>query len=73
MTEIRANEREFRSQVISWLNSILEKGGHPFELATGDPSVATDKSTLFPDVQLWINRESGQGFCGWELRRSKDY
>ncbi|MCX6813544.1 MAG: N-6 DNA methylase [Candidatus Azambacteria bacterium] len=68
MTEIRANEREFSSQVISWLNSILEKGGYPFERATGESSVATDKSTLFPDVQLWINRESGQGFCGWELK-----
>jgi len=69
MTDIRANEREFMSQVISWLNEILQKGTYPFEVASSDPSVkVSDKKTKFPDVQIWLNRKAGQGFCGWELK-----
>lgn len=50
MTKVRATENEFRSQVISWLNTFLAQGGYPFELATGDPSLATVGGRRFPDV-----------------------
>jgi type I restriction enzyme M protein len=69
MTDVRANEREFMSQVISWLNEIFAKGNYPFEVASSDPSIkVSDKKTKFPDVQIWLNRKAGQGFCGWELK-----
>jgi type I restriction-modification system DNA methylase subunit len=68
MTTIRSNENEFKSYLIPWLNKYIQDGGYPFESATGDVSVGNEKNTLFPDVQLWINREASQGFCGWELK-----
>ncbi|MFH1335593.1 MAG: hypothetical protein ABII96_03665, partial [Candidatus Zixiibacteriota bacterium] len=69
MTDIRANERDFMSQVISWLNEVFDKGNYPFEVASSDPSIkVSDKKTKFPDVQIWLNRKAGQGFCGWELK-----
>lgn len=69
MTDIRANEREFMSQVISWLNEFFQKGAYPFEVASSDPSLKlSDGKTRFPDVQIWINRKAEQGFCGWELK-----
>lgn len=71
MAVIRATENEFRSQVISWLNRFFEQGGYPFELATGDPSISDAEGQGFPDVQLWINRQAGEGFCGWELKPPK--
>jgi type I restriction-modification system DNA methylase subunit len=69
MVDIKANEREFMSQVISWLNEILKEGSYPFEVASSDPSVkVSEKKTKFPDVQIWISRKAHQGFCGWELK-----
>jgi type I restriction-modification system DNA methylase subunit len=69
MTDVRANEREFMSQVISWLNEFLGKGGYPFEQASSEPSIKlSDGKTRFPDVQIWLNRKAEQGFCGWELK-----
>jgi type I restriction enzyme M protein len=69
MTDVRANEREFMSQVISWLNEFFQKGNYPFEIASSDPSIKlADGKTRFPDVQIWLNRKAGQGFCGWELK-----
>jgi type I restriction enzyme M protein len=69
MTDVRANEREFMSQVISWLNEFFEKGTYPFEVASCDPSIKiSEGKTRFPDVQIWLNRKAGQGFCGWELK-----
>jgi len=56
-------------QVISWLNEVFDKGNYPFEVASSDPSIkVSDKKTKFPDVQIWLNRKAGQGFCGWELK-----
>lgn len=55
--------------VITWLNKQIDAGGYPFEQVTGEPSIAAQgKTTRFPDVQLWINREAGDGFCCWELK-----
>jgi type I restriction enzyme M protein len=69
MTDVKANEREFMSQVISWLNEFFQKGNYPFEVASSDPSIKlSDQKTRFPDVQIWLNRKAGQGFCGWELK-----
>lgn len=69
MTDVRANEREFMSQVISWLNEFFKHGSYPFEVASSDPSLkVSEKKTQFPDVQIWIDRKAQQGFCGWELK-----
>jgi type I restriction enzyme M protein len=69
MTDVKANEREFMSQVISWLNEFCQKGNYPFEVISSEPSIKLlDEKTGFPDVQIWLNRKAGQGFCGWELK-----
>lgn len=69
MAEIKSNEREFMGQVVSWLNEILKSGSYPFETASSETSVKVEeKKTKFPDVQIWINRQAGSGFCGWELK-----
>lgn len=68
-SSIRSSENEFRSQVISWLNAAINRGGYPFELASADPSLATTQGTRFPDIEIWINREAHEGFCGWELKQ----
>lgn len=69
MTDIKSNEREFISQVTSWLNEFLKDGSYPFEVASSDPSIKiSEKKTKFPDVQIWLSRKAHQGFCGWELK-----
>ena len=68
MTDVRSNEREFQSQVISWLNEFLKSGAYPFEVASAETSVKTEGKTKFPDVQIWLDRKAHQGFCGWELK-----
>jgi len=69
MSKVKTTEGEFRGQVITWLNAYIKDNPCPFEIATEDPSVKiSDKETRFPDVQLWINRKAGQGFCGLELK-----
>jgi len=68
MPDIKSNEREFMSQVTSWLNEFLKAGSYPFEVASSDPSVKVKEKTRFPDVQIWLNRKASQGFCGWELK-----
>ncbi|MBF0517973.1 MAG: SAM-dependent DNA methyltransferase, partial [Nitrospirae bacterium] len=69
MSDVKSNEREFQGQVISWLNEFLKDGEHPFEVASSEPSVkVADNETRFPDIQLWLNRQANQGFCGWELK-----
>jgi len=69
MTNVKANEREFMSLVISWLNELMTTGSYPFEMASADPSIKiSEKETNFPDVQIWLNRQAGHGFCGWELK-----
>lgn len=69
MADIKSNEREFMSQVISWLNEFLKEGAYSFEVASSETSVKVEeKKTKFPDVQVWLNRAANQGFCGWELK-----
>lgn len=69
MTTVKANEREFMSQVISWLNEAISQGSYPFEIASSEASLkVSSKGTNFPDIQIWLSRESGMGFCGWELK-----
>lgn len=71
MPTVKANEREFMSQVISWLNEFLSSGTYPFETASSDPSIEMPgEKTKFPDVLIWRNRLAKQGFCGWELKTS---
>ncbi len=68
MYDIHTTENEFRSQVTHWLNSFIELGTAPFEVATSDPSLKSEAGIRFPDIQIWLNRQTQQGFCGWELK-----
>lgn len=54
MPDIKSNEREFMSQVTSWLNEFLKAGSYPFEVASSDPSIKVEKKTKFPDIQIWL-------------------
>ncbi|MBI3814939.1 MAG: hypothetical protein HY279_10825, partial [Nitrospinae bacterium] len=57
------------SQVISWLNEAISQGSYPFEIASSEASLAVSSGeTNFPDIQIWLSRKSGMGFCGWELK-----
>jgi len=69
LTGIKSNEREFNSQVITWLNEFIGSGTYPFEVATSDPSIKSYKETTrFPDVAIWLNREAKLSYCFWELK-----
>ncbi|MBI3753161.1 MAG: N-6 DNA methylase, partial [Deltaproteobacteria bacterium] len=69
MSTIKANEREFMSQVNIWLNEAISHGAYPFEAVSSEASLKTSaKTTNFPDIQIWLSRKSGTGFCGWELK-----
>ncbi|MCR4293798.1 MAG: N-6 DNA methylase [Candidatus Kuenenia sp.] len=57
------------SQVISWLNAVISYGSYPFDIASSETSVKVSSTTTnFPDIQIWLNRASSIGFCGWELK-----
>jgi hypothetical protein len=67
--DIRTNEREFSSQVISWLNQLLQSGNYPFEVATGETSIRIEgESTRFPDTAIWLDRRANIAFCFAELK-----
>lgn len=69
MSKVKANEREFTGQVVSWLNEALTQGSYPFDIASSEASLKVSSTkTNFPDIQIWLNRKAGQGFCGWELK-----
>ncbi|WP_040334544.1 HsdM family class I SAM-dependent methyltransferase [Candidatus Magnetobacterium casense] len=69
MADFKSNEREFTGQVVLWLNESLGEEGYPFEVVSSEASLRdAEDSTLFPDVIVWLNRQSQQGFCGWELK-----
>lgn len=69
MAKIKTTEGEFRSQVITWLNMYIKERSCPFEFVTADPSLrVSDSETRFPDIQFWLNRKAGQGFCSLELK-----
>jgi len=69
MADIKANEREFSGQVVVWLNELISSGSYPFENITGETSVKTSgESTKFPDVKIWLNRSTKQGFCDIEAK-----
>jgi hypothetical protein len=43
MPDIKSNEREFMSQVTSWLNEFLKEGSYPFEVVSSDPSLKVEE------------------------------
>jgi len=69
MPETKTTEREFAIKLIGWLNEFIKQGNYSFEQATGEASLKVGgNKTKFPDVQIWLNRQAGMGFCGWELK-----
>src|SRR4030042_6995504 len=68
MAKTKANEDEFKGQVIHWIKKQIEQGGLPFKNATNDSSLYGLENTRFPDVLLTLDFECKQPFCGWELK-----
>lgn len=68
MAKIKATERDFGGQVISWIKEQLKEGGLPFENATNDSSLYRLSGVKFPDVLLTLDFEGLRPFCGWELK-----
>jgi len=71
MTDVKANELEFQSLVVSWLYQELGRDAtkYPFDLISANPSIKIGAdATRFPDIEIWINRQAGQGFCDIELK-----
>jgi len=71
LAKIRANERVFQGQVISWIKTQIGHGGLPFKNATNDASLYSLETTKFPDVLLNLDFEGRNPFCGWELKTPK--
>lgn len=62
MPDVKANEREFMSQVNIWLNEAISQGVYPFETVSSEASLKTSaKTTNFPDIQIWLNRKADVG------------
>ena len=69
MSTVKANEREFSGQVVTWLNEAISQGSYPFEIASSEASLKVSSTeTNFPDIQIWLNRKAGVSSCGWELK-----
>lgn len=68
MPDVRTTEREVAGQISGWFNKFIEAGGYPFESTSVEPSLGNGRTPLFPDIQIWLNREAKQGFCGIELK-----
>ena len=69
MPTVNANEDEFKGQVITWLDEAISQGSYSFDVASSEASLKVSSTTTnFPDIQIWLNRASGMGFCGWELK-----
>jgi hypothetical protein len=72
MAKIKATERDFGGQVISWIQEQLKEGGLPFENATNDSSLYKKLSGVkFPDVLLTLDFGGLRPFCGGELKTPK--
>jgi type I restriction-modification system DNA methylase subunit len=68
MAKIKANERVFQGQVISWIKKQIDTGSLPFQNAINDPGLYGMKTVRFPDVLLTLDKECRNSFCGWELK-----
>jgi hypothetical protein len=66
-TELRYNERSWAIDIISYINSIVQKNA-PIQKAGGEYSIAKDSQVLFPDVLLFGDQSSGNILQGWELK-----
>jgi type I restriction enzyme M protein len=64
----KANEDEFKGQVIHWIKKQIAQGGLPFENAINDPSLSGLPTVRFPDVLITLDEACEQPFCGWELK-----
>ncbi len=66
---IRQNERSWAINLISKINAIAEQADLFIKRAGGEATVSTGrKSTMFPDVILYGNKEQNIILQGWELK-----
>lgn len=70
--EIKSTEREIVGWIAGIINSIFEKGGYPFELATTE-SLIKDETSLFPDLIIWKNRNTNDVFTFFEFKKPLQY
>jgi len=65
--KFRYNERSWAIDLISYINSILDKS-KPVQRAGGEYSISIDSQVLFPDVLLFGDSTAGTVLQGWELK-----
>jgi len=70
--EIKSTEREIVGWIAGVINSIFNKGGYPFEIATTE-SLIKDESSLFPDLIIWKRRDINNAFTFFEFKKPNQY
>lgn len=67
-TIVRRNERSWAIELISEINSLVDRNNISIKRAGGENTISTHKNTMFPDVILYGNKEQTVFLQGWELK-----
>ena len=66
---LKRNERDWATQLVSWIQAAIESKSTSFEYVTAETGVKLDSGrTKFPDILLFSDRVAGVIFNGWELK-----
>lgn len=66
---LKRNERDWATQLVSWIQVAIESKSTSFEYVTAETGVKLDSGrTKFPDILLFSDRVAGVIFNGWELK-----
>lgn len=66
---LKRNERDWATQLVTWIQSAIESKITSFEYVTAETGVKLESGrTKFPDILLFSDRVAGVIFNGWELK-----
>lgn len=68
MSRIRENERSWAINLISDINSFLNRFDLKIKYAGGETSVMDNNKSMFPDLLLYADVERSQILQGWEIK-----
>jgi hypothetical protein len=68
MPVVNYNERSWAIDVISHINVYLSNRDKKIKGAGGENTIKNDRSSLFPDVLLFGDKNQGEIIQGWELK-----
>ena len=68
MPVVNYNERSWAIDVISHINVYLSNRDKNIKGAGGENTIKNDRSSLFPDVLLFGDKNQGEIIQGWELK-----